>query len=526
MRTAALALMLAGLCAAPLTAQESTAGDLVTIDLTGEDVTGQEPIAPEWKAIVVGQPGPGAKMSFADAFHAGQAIEKGGLPLIDMIRDMPRTRLTDTLAALEDAPRLLLFYSGRIPSGSVSMQDGTMPLDTILRSASVAGTEEMILMLENCTDQTPVPAQVIVPEPPEGMALLVMASAGPGERCEPGERLSDALRAMSEEEDLTGDLLARLDGMFTVGSVPSPVIMTGAPEENDTQELVELLPEDVILLPALDGDFSLGGGGDDNGFEETIGEDEVIEIVLPARVPDLAQDIVENTPVVTFAALPTAQIAALPLAAGLPEPSILVGLIEGITDASLEVDPEPEAESTALASFTNDNAAIVASLATLRELRKNDPGMYASLLASGAFDPPAGDVLAKVIQTELRRMNCYLGGIDGDYGPRSRRGSTSYYGELEKKEIASLDSPDASVDLFRLILGNDDVRCPDPVVAKPRSSTTRSNTARNTSSRSTNTTRTTRSAPAAQAPSRAPTSSPSRSSGGNFSGGSFGGVFR
>jgi len=500
MRTAALALTLLGLTAAPLAAQE-------------------------WKAIVVGQPGPGAKMSFADAFHAGQALEKGGLPLIDMIRDMPRARLTDTLAVLEDAPRLLLFYSGRIPSGSVSMQDGTMPLDTILRSASVAGTEEMILMLENCTDQSPVPAQVIVPEPPEGMALMVIASAGPGERCEPDERLSDVLGLMSEEEELTGDLLERLDGMFTVGSVPSPVVMTGAPEE-DVQELVELLPEDVILLAPLDGDFSLGGGGDDDGFEETIGDDEVIEIVLPARVPGLPQEVVDNTPVVTFAALPTAQIAALPLAAGLPEPSILVGLIEGVTEASLDVDPEPESESTALASFINDNAAIAASLTTLRELRKNDPEMYASLLASGAFDPPAGDVLAKVIQTELRRMNCYLGGIDGDYGPRSRRGSTSYYDELKKKEIASLESPDASVDLFRLILGNDEVRCPDPVVAQPRATTTRSTTSRNTSTRSTSNTRTTRSAPAAQAPSRAPTSAPSRSSGGNFSGGSFGGVFR
>ena len=248
--------------------------------------------------------------------------------------------------------------------------------------------------------------------------------------------------------------------------------------------------------------------------------------MLPARVPDLPQEVVDNTPVVTFAALPTAQIAALPLAAGLPEPSILVGLIEGVTEASLDVDPEPEAESTALASFINDNAAIAASLTTLRELRKNDPEMYASLLASGAFDPPAGDVLAKVIQTELRRMNCYLGGIDGDYGPRSRRGSSSYYDELKKKEIASLESPDASVDLFRLILGNDEVRCPDPVVAQPRATTTRSTTSRNTSTRSTSNTRTTRSAPAAQAPSRAPTSAPSRSSGGNFSGGSFGGVFR
>ncbi|EBA05754.1 hypothetical protein [Sagittula stellata] len=495
MRTAALALTLLGLSAAPLTAQD-------------------------WQAIVVGQPGPGTDVSLDDALHAGEALKKGGVPLLDVIRDMPRARLTDTLAVMGDVPRLVFFYSGRMPSGSLAMQDGAMPLDTILQSAAGAGTQEMILMLENCSDESPIPSRITVPDAPDGMALMVVASAGPGARCEPGERLSDALRAMSEEQSLTGDLLARLDGMFTVGSVPSPVVMTGAGPQDSGDSLVELLPEDVILLPALDGDFSLGGG--ESGFEETIGVDEVIEIVLPARVPDIPDmpEIVEdNSPVITFAALPTAQIAALPIVAGLPDPSILVGLIEGVTDASLEVDPQPDAPSTALASFFDDNAEIATSLATLRNMRQNDPEMYSSLLATGAFDPQDDRVLAKVIQSELSRMNCYRGRVDGQYGRRSREGSSSYFDELKKKGLAALDDPAATVDLFRLILGNDDIRCPDPVVARPRT---------NNPARQQNATRQTQSSPVRQQPAQTvqrnqpvqQQSTPSRQP--NFSGARFG----
>ncbi len=493
MRTAALALTLLGLSAAPLTAQE-------------------------WKAIVVGQPGPGTEVSFADALHAGAALEKGGLTLVDTIRDKPRARLTDTLSAMKDAPRLVFFYSGQMPSGSVAMQDGTMPLDTVLRGAAAAGTQEMILMLENCSDESPIPARIAVPEAPKGMALMVVASAGPGARCEAGERLSDALRGMSAEEPLTGDLLARLEDMFTVGSVPSPVILSGARAE-EGEELVELLPEDVILLPALDGDFSLGGDGD--GLGETIGADEVIEIVLPAQMPDISDlpEVVEdNTPVITFAALPTTQIAALPIVAGLPDPSILVGLIEGVTDASLEVDPQPDAPSTALASFFDDNAEIATSLATLRDMRQNDPEMYTSLLSSGAFDPEDERVLAKVIQSELGRMNCYRGRVDGQYGPGSRRGSTSYFEELKKKGLAALDDPAATVDLFRLILGNEDVRCPDPVVAQPRPT----NTARPQNTTSQTQSRPTRQQPTQQVQRSQPQQQAPQSQQPNFSGARFG----
>lgn len=480
------------------------------------------PAFTDWEAIVVGQPGPGAQGSFADAFHASQALEKGGIFVRDMIRDMPRSRLTDTLAGLEGVPKLVLYYSGRIPSGSISMMDGTMPLETVLKAAAQAGTQQVLLLVENCTDHTPKPSQVILPDAPRGMALQVVASAAADGTCTPGTRLSDQLKGLSQEAGLEGDLLAMLHGLDVTGALPDTVAMTGPRDfDVDVEEVVEFLPDDVVQLPVLDGDFSLSG-------DPVLIDEDLIEVVLPAQAPPPPAEEDAQLIRVTFNSLPQAQMAALPIAAGLPEPSILVGLIEGVTEASLstEVDTEP----TALAAFVDDNRAIAVSLAQLRKMSKDNPDLYKSMLTAGTFDPPEGRILAKVIQTELGRMNCYLGGIDGDFGRGSQRGSQTYYEELEKRQIAALDSPDASIDLFRLILGTPEVDCPrpkpQPVAAtrsKTPSATSTRRTAATSTARSTNrAATTTRSAPAARStPAPAP-----RSSGGSFGGSNFGGVFR
>ncbi len=463
----------------------------------------------DWQAIVVGQPGPMADLSFADAFHASQAFEKGGIPVIDIIRDLPRARLTDTLAALTDVPRLIIFYSGRIPSGSISMNDGTMPLATILRSAAVAGTQEMILMIENCTSNIPDSAQVILPETPEGMELMVMSSAEFGDTCASGERLSDELKDLSQETALTGPLLDALDDMVVTGSVSTPVMLSAPVLAGSflDEGVIELLPDDVILLVPIDDDFDEEPeAGDTELLDDTV----FIEVVLPARAPTLPQETIDSDePVITFAALPQAQIAALPLAAGLPEPSVLVGLIEGVTDASLDTG---EGESSAL-DYENLEAA--------RALREANPELFASMLSSGAFDPPE-DIVALSLQTELKRMNCYRSRLDNDWGRGSRSSVGRYFQQVGE---SNPHGQQATVDLFRYIIGRDDVACPTPVAAtrSSSSSSTRSsssNTSRNTSSGSTASS--TPSAPAAS--SGGSSSSSSRPSGNAFGSGS--GVFR
>ncbi|MBP0484987.1 hypothetical protein [Sagittula salina] len=470
----------------------------------------------DWQAIVVGQPGPGAHGSFADAFFASRAFERGGVVVLDMIRDLPRARLTDTLTRLEGVPNLLLYYSGRMNSGSISMQDGSMPLATVLDAAAQAGTRGVLLMVENCTDPQAGPGQVIVPDAPNGLTMTVVTSVTQGESCTWGARLSDELRNLAEEPALTGDLMAMLHGVAVTGAAVQ-VTLTGPIENPEpVEEIVEFLPDDVVQIAVLDGDFSL------TGDPEPI-EDDVIEILLPAQLPSVPEEIAKAEPVVTFAALPQTQIAAAPIAAGLPKPSILVGLIEGVTDAALST--ETDSESRALASFVDDNDDIAASLVTLRKLREDNPEMYAAMLTAGSFDPPDGRILAKVIQTELQRMNCYLGRIDGDYGRGSQRGSSLYYEELKKRDTAALDSPEASIDLFRLILGNDAVDCPKPVVSsapRAKSTSTSGRASSSSSSRSSgSSTTSTRSTPTTSAPTRS-----SGGSSGGFGGSNFGGVFR
>jgi len=506
-----------GLCAPQgVFAQDSSTQD--SSDLSSTLTAPSNVDAAPWQAIVVGHPGGGlGQQPFEDAFHASRAFENGGIPVIDIIRDLPRARLTDTLGTLTNVPRLIVFYSGRIPSGSIEMQDGTMPLTTILKSAAAGGTREMVLILENCTDASPTPAQVIVPEAPEGMELMVLTSAAFGGLCEPDERLSDELEDMSNEAVLRGPLLDELDDAIVTGAVStqimlsdpvtvgSPLLDTGA---------ITFLPDDVILLTPVDDDFTNVAVAPDDDDDLVLNDDLFVEVVLPAREPPLPEEVIQDDgPVITFAALPASQITALPLATGLPEPSIIVGLIEGVTDASLETNPDSE----------DSNALDYSNLEAVRALRVANPELFAAMLATGAFDP-SQEELEVALQTELKRMNCYRMRIDGDWGRGSRRAAQQYFDE--GKVDASVGTA-ATFDLFRTILGNKDVACATPVARA--SSGSRSGGNRSNSGASSNRGTSSSSAPATSSPTRSTgsaSSGTSRSSGGGFSSGNFGGVFR
>lgn len=137
--------------------------------------------------------------------------------------------------------------------------------------------------------------------------------------------------------------------------------------------------------------------------------------------------------------------AARPTAAGLPEPSIIVGerpRADGVT---------PPIDSLA-------GSALGTGVEERRRIRAEDPRAFASLLDSGAFDPPA-DQMASAIQTELQRMNCYTGRIDGDWGNGSRRAVDRYFQQAGGSAVTR----EADVALFRQIALRDDLRCPDVV---------------------------------------------------------------
>ncbi|ARC90737.1 peptidoglycan-binding protein [Rhodovulum sp. MB263] len=143
----------------------------------------------------------------------------------------------------------------------------------------------------------------------------------------------------------------------------------------------------------------------------------------------------ETPAVEIFTPPPRESLAALPRAEGLPEPSVIVGLIA------------PEA----------DDLPVWSDLATRTRLRQDDPEAFARLVAAGALDPPE-DALPRAIQTELARMNCYRGGIDGLWGEGSRAAVARYFAERGLGPAPGAPSPG----LFRRIVAAEDVACPAP----------------------------------------------------------------
>lgn len=170
---------------------------------------------------------------------------------------------------------------------------------------------------------------------------------------------------------------------------------------------------------------------------------------------------------------------------GFPRPSIIVGLIrpesEPLSDladdegsATMEDDtaepvvavPVDEDDSDILGTATGgeDVPAVVfdpSNRAAREDLRDSNPDLFTIYLDQGSFDPQDGD-FATALQTELRDMNCYRFGIDGDWGPRSRGAIRSYYTELNRAGVESAGEA-ATQEVFRVVLANGPVRCPDPV---------------------------------------------------------------
>ena len=103
----------------------------------------------------------------------------------------------------------------------------------------------------------------------------------------------------------------------------------------------------------------------------------------------------------------------------------------------------------------------------LREaIRQRDAALFDRLLGRGVFDPDP-DRMAEAIQTELQRVECYGGGIDGAWGSGSARAV-----ERWQQAAGSKIAGDPQPQLFRAIARSGDLRCaavarPDPV-AKPR----------------------------------------------------------
>ncbi len=192
----------------------------------------------------------------------------------------------------------------------------------------------------------------------------------------------------------------------------------------------------VVLSPVSQGAAPAGAG---TGIATATGG----EVIFGSAAS--GERAVAGTERVVFAPLPAEQIAALPLAAGMPRPSIIVGLIEPVPASFPAAEEETEAAGTEI-SFADTEAWLA--------LRASDPALFRSLVEGGAFDPPEGE-LARALQTELQRVGCYTSSIDGDFGVGSRRAVGRFFDEAGTTPV----STDPVPELFRQILLAGEVEC-------------------------------------------------------------------
>lgn len=135
--------------------------------------------------------------------------------------------------------------------------------------------------------------------------------------------------------------------------------------------------------------------------------------VLQPQSGGTIQGAADPVPALAVAAQPqvinaSAQMSAptLPRRAGMPEPSVILGELATLLAADLRGSygmPFPQRE----------------------RIRQLDPLRFQTMLEAGAFDPDEGQEPA-AIQSELLRMACYSGAVDGRWGAGSAAALTRY----------------------------------------------------------------------------------------------------
>ena len=456
--------------------------------------------AQSWQGVVIGQSGSQVPRAFSDAFHAAEALRVGGMDVVQLLRDQPRDTVMASFDALTVSDRAVIYLTGPLTDDGAGLilEGGVLRFDDVVSRLVQAGLSNVALLIEACPAQT---STLVLPLPQPGMEMLSAVSAAAGAECPAdGARMTDLLRTKPLEETPLSVLLA---GVSITSTLQSELMMRPAPVP--VSPVVSLLDDTTSITTASVSNpiVSL------TPVSAASADVSVVPVAL--QTASAAPSGAGAGEVVIFAPTPQSQQAALPTAAGLPEPSIIVGIIEDVTLASFS-PAEPLGEVTS-------NEISYDNLDARRALREQDAALFGSLVASGAFDPPA-PLLPAALQTELARMGCYRSGIDGKWGGGSRSSVSRYFDEIDGVEAVSLDP---TVELFRQIVLQDDITCAAPVAAAvtPRATTTRKKA--KTSTRKTTKARTTTKRAAAPKPKpKAKKTAPKRT----ISGGTSLGIFR
>ena len=403
-----------------------------------------------WEAVVVGQSASSAPKAFADAFNASDALRRGGFDTVQMLRDVPAASVLSAIAALEGTDRAVFYFSGPLDGQALRFADTAIRTSDILTRLADAGVTQAAILIEDCANPVGVSA-FSAPPIPSGVEVFFATTAGPDGACgELPERmtdklqfaqadsLQDALEGVWLETTLATNIPLSVQEVPVVPAAAAPVISI----VSSTVAPVAAVAQPVQTAPTL------------------------VSISPPAAAPQAQGGSRTAGSVVTFAAPTAAQLAAIPAAAGLPEPSIIVGIIE---NASLEFDQVAPPADVTSSEVSYDN------LEARRNLRDTSPDLFETLVSSGAFDPPE-PLLATALQTELARMRCYTSAIDGIWGRGSRSSVERYFAEIPGVSAVSLEP---EIPLFRQIIRQDDIVCAAPAAAtasRPAATTTRRTT--------------------------------------------------
>lgn len=406
--------------------------------------------ASDWSALVIGREG--ADDFQDDAGLAAQALQRAGLTNVNSL-DPTVASLHGALENLAGQDRVLIYYSGAIggDGAALSLNDGAQPLAGILQQLQAAGTSSVALLIEDCPAGISGAPALTLPSAPEGMDLAVMASAGPDGQC-PGasQRLTDRLVAATTTSGATDSLQQMLQGVWGWSPNDFLVTLTPLPGDDSAAGLSRVSNDVISLSPAV----------------TTAAPAETVTLARLGQADIVQPEYPDNTPagaVVIFPAPANVQLAALPRDPGLPEPAIIVGVLP--SDQGRAQQPD-----LPLIAYNDVQAR--------RNLRAEDPQRFEDMVAAGALDPPAAD-MARALQVELERMECYTSSIDGIWGNGSRGAVRRYF---EQPGTGTAESLEPVAALFRQILRKDDVVCPPPprVAVTPPATTRTTTTTRRT----------------------------------------------
>ncbi|MEO1541887.1 MAG: caspase family protein [Pseudomonadota bacterium] len=356
---------------------------------------------------------------------------------------------------------IVLYLAGRITGldGLITLapSDEGDPLDitSLIERTRAGGAQQIFAILDVCAETGTAETPPALPSAP---GLFEIRPTSPGTAC-PMEKadarpfletvLSQILKQGTDvEESFSPDALEE-SGVWAVSHLTAPFFFrkTVGTERsltsNDLDMLAGLTPAKRDQMMQVWRRGGLLGGSREPATTGAVAATRVQPVISDRVTTAAASRQVFVTP-----AAPSAARTARQTREGLPEPSIIVGIITPTPAAFTPEEVLEESAEITSQEITGDNLAA---------LRAEDPVLLASLIEAGAFDPAPRD-LPRAIQVELARMGCYTARIDGLWGRGSRAAVQRYYTEVGENP----PTLDAAIPVFRDVAKADNVTCPAP----------------------------------------------------------------